>query len=697
MRFVKIKFTNYRCFQDGEIDFTFPKRCAAKRNIILCSWENGGGKTNLMFAFRFALYGMKEEEYAEIPGQENTPWALNQNIYSELYYKGRLGDSKNASVELSFEYKGMMYTVKRMHVFSRSDRGISGPIEKVALLVQDKDGDTSGPYQDPAEVRRQIERIIPERTLYAILCDGERVRKLSSTGAETNQAIRAVIARMTEHELLNLVAKGLEKVRKQIHRKITSGASKDDDRMIAVKCCNLQKNIDDDLMACKVCEQRIDGNKKKLADISKDLEQIEAVKQLERDRVREEKLLASHEDELATAQKKLLGTLNRQSYWSLSGKLCDTVQKLMEDTTLRFPGLEAAIVEMVMKGDTCICGRPIDDEIRECMAVLRKKLPPFNVDAILSGVMHEYGTKDRRSDYANQIAERIGTMNEVQDKINTANQNIAELRKRIEESNNPNARSLEEKREILTSEILKYERDNAVRQSGILRMRAELAELTRRLKEITKKAVNGKELAEKLDYVEGAERGIEAIKQLKEGAALKMINQYLSDAFGKLRSESDSQRQVYITQYEEQHRLVVYHEMRVASEMAAIHSGDVDAIREKVILKYDTGNSMGQLKMVSLAFMKAILSYVHAIALQDKNLDDAEYPVLMDAPFGDIKGENYDNAVEYMHTFADQVIILLADKDIPAGIEPYVARRYSVKKAAAKDGEFNRSVIIEVK
>ncbi len=89
---------------------------------------------------------------------------------------------------------------------------------------------------------------------------------------------------------------------------------------------------------------------------------------------------------------------------------------------------------------------------------------------------------------------------------------------------------------------------------------------------------------------------------------------------------------------------------------------------------------MGQLKMASLAFMKAILDYVRNVSEVDKNMEDAVYPIVMDAPFGDIKRDNYDNAVKYLHEFADQVVLLLADAEIPKGIEPYVAKVYNVRR-----------------
>lgn len=694
MKFISISFSNYRCFRSGELDFTTPLSSRARKNVILCSWENGGGKTTLMFAFRFALYGMTEEEYRSIPGQERTPWSLNQNEYKDLELHGRDGESKTATVELSFEFRNQRYSIKRSHVFTKHKGKVLGPIEKVTLKVQDNiTGDTHNVYDGRDDVRREIERIIPEKTLYAILCDGERVSRLSSTGSETNLAIQAVIARMTEHELLNLVAKGFEKVKRQIQRKITASATRDEDKQIAIKCANLQKNIEDDERSCMVCEQRVERCKHELAKISQDLKLIQEVKQLEKERVAEEKRLSSYENDITKAQKKLIMTINKQSYWAMSGKLCSAVNKLMSDATLRFPGLEAGIVEVVMKGAKCICGRSIDEHVREYMSDLRKKLPPFNVDAILSGFLHEYGTEDRRRDYRGQVAERIESINDARSKANDSLEVIADLRKRIDASQNPNAQALERKRESLMSDIIKYENSNAVRKSEIVRNKSELLELSKRLKEISRKVDNGRLLGKKLDLLEGAEIGISKIKKSREEEALSIINTSLARAFKALRSASDSQRQIYITQFENEHRLIVYHEARVEKEMAKSHDSNDARVREQLIVKNATSSSTGQLKMTSLAFMKAILDYVHDIAIRDKNLSDAEYPVIMDAPFSDIKGENYDNAVTNVRNLARQVILLIADSNVPEQILPYVGKTYTIEKRPVQESEFNDSVI----
>ena len=177
MKFTRIRFKNYRCFMDGEIDFTLPKGTPKSKNIVLFSAENGGGKTQLMFAFRFALYGLSTADFRSIQGQATLDYALNQNVHEALAH-GREGCSAEAMVELSFQYDGQLYTVKRTHVYSRKPGGgVSAPSERVVLYIQDSMGDTTT-ISEPLVVRARINKIIPEKTLYALLCDGERVRQL---------------------------------------------------------------------------------------------------------------------------------------------------------------------------------------------------------------------------------------------------------------------------------------------------------------------------------------------------------------------------------------------------------------------------------------------------------------------------------------------------------------------------------------
>lgn len=696
MRFTRIKFSNYRCFLDGEIDFTPPKGCPKERNIILFSAENGGGKTQLMFAFRFALYGLTEEDFKNIQGQSATAYALNQDIYEALA-SGCIEHSADATVQLSFVYDGNTYTVSRTHTYHRKPTGVSSPVERVLLYVQDKMGDTKT-YTDPTFIRARINQIIPEKTLYALLCDGERVRQLSSTGNETDNAIQAVVQRMTEHTLLDTSSQGVVKVKRMVQRQVsknTANLKNGVDISVIERFDSLVKDREAGIATSNV---RIAKAKARIAEISTELKDIAAVRDKEKSREMQIENRKRYEEELGEAEKKFIETLNDQAYWSIGDSLCRCVSALLEDISVRFPGLQSEMVASVMKGEFCICGRPIDATIRKILDELRLHLPPINIDAELSAVLHQYGQEEFRANRRREIGERIGAMEKIKARINETQEIIDSISKEIEASNIPDAARLEEENKQCNQVIVEETANVAKWTEEVRRAKEELAVLNQRLAEAAAHSENGELLRKKLNLLEGAEMGIAFIKSFREKSALTKINHYLAEAFSHLRSRTDSSRQVYITMFEDLHRLVVYHYPSAEHDVTAMSHNEMDEderlkLREAIILRHENGNSMGQLKMTALAFMKAILDYVKDVAKTDRHLEDSAYPIVVDAPFGDIKRDNFDNAVQYLHEFADQVILLLADENVPEGIAPYVAKKYSVKRKSSKNCPYGYSEI----
>lgn len=696
MKFTRIKFTNYRCFIDGEIDFTLPKGCPPGKNIVLFSAENGGGKTQLMFAFRFALYGMTDFDFRDIQGQSATAYALNQNVYESLA-RGERGTSAEAKVELSFDFENKSYTIIRSHVFHASARGVSSPTERVVLKVQGSHGDTKA-YKELDQVRSMISRIIPEKTLYALLCDGERVRQLSAAGSETDSAIQAVIQRMTEHDLLDSANQGISKIRKQVFRQMGKNSKDSNAQTDVVFKDNLERQIGQLQAGIESANQRIAKARARMTEISVDLREIAVVREKEQERQHLKGNIERFEKDLAEAEQKFIVTLNDQSYWGLGDSLCQCVAELLKDISLNFPGLQSDIVATVMKGDTCICGRPIDDLVRKVLDELRLRLPPINIDAELSSVLHQYGQDDFRTNRRKEMLERISLMSKIKKDIQKTQEIIESISREIEASSNSRAVELEEENSRLRTEELEQTRLLGSRNEELRLAREQLLEVESRIKEKNTRDENGRVLEAKLNLLQGAEVGIRCIKDYRERGALSRINMFLGNAFARLRSKSDSGRQIYITMFEDMHRLVVYHEASVEKELQSKAADGLsdDAmleLREKTILRHENSNSMGQLKMTSLAFMKAILDYVKDVAGRDRNLEDASYPIVVDAPFGDIKRDNFDNAVQYLHEFADQVVLLLADEKVPKQIEPYVAKVYSVRRTSTQDCPYEYSEI----
>jgi hypothetical protein len=81
----------------------------------------------------------------------------------------------------------------------------------------------------------------------------------------------------------------------------------------------------------------------------------------------------------------------------------------------------------------------------------------------------------------------------------------------------------------------------------------------------------------------------------------------------------------------------------------------------------------------SLAFAKAVLDYSNEDRTTDKLKVSHDYPFLIDSPFTELSGKNLDNVAQYIHTFANQIILMADDKSY-GGVQQLVAP--SVKSTA---------------
>jgi len=84
-----------------------------------------------------------------------------------------------------------------------------------------------------------------------------------------------------------------------------------------------------------------------------------------------------------------------------------------------------------------------------------------------------------------------------------------------------------------------------------------------------------------------------------------------------------------------------------------------DEIEEMTILECIDSNSTGQSKMNTFSFVKAILDYSNSNKSDDVLASIKHYPLLIDAPFSDISGDNLIRSSSLLYTFTDQIILMI--------------------------------------
>lgn len=691
MRFKSIEFNNYRCFIDGKVEF----REQDEKNINLMIGPNGGGKTEMLFAFWWALY---EFDFSGLRGKEDTPYALNSDLYKRLEL-GNVGDTQECSVSLEFEHNGKIYRVVKRCEYRKTEKRIKQE-EYQTLASYNQKHELSLPEREPNKINKILNRIIPKAILYGIIFDGERMQKLSSVDEKSKNAIGGVINDVTNVELVERCIAHYKDIRKEISNSAKKLANKTGKNKIE-DVINRIAELDLMLEKNRESENKKKSEKEtieyKLQANSEELKKIDEVRELERKRRERIKDVEQYERTLETYYKNFSASL-KDGYWLISEKLLDSVDDIIQKYDVPAE-LTVPAVRNILKRTNCICGKCLDQDAVDKLNELILSLPPDNINSTLSEIVrhsriHIVDCKESmRRDY-----EYIRTC---EGNIRVAKDDIASYSAQILEGGTEKAQILEKENKELSRELAILEYEIKQLTEMIVNEQKEHDEKVELRDELSKHDGEMEWYIAQLTFIEKCLTAFEKIKEVNKRTALSIINAKLDAAYKLLSEDAMLGRRIYIVQFDEirKNQMVVYLENSCNTLLetwkqenyyeAMLRDGfSEEQIRECAIMECLDANSTGQSKINTFSFVKAILDYSNELKQEDGIEIRKEYPLLIDAPFGDIAGNNRVNSSKELHNFANQVILML-DNDIYSSVRPhlgvYVSRIYEFTKNSNKN------------
>lgn len=698
MRFRKITFSNYRCFMDGSVSFEENEDKGQNINLILGS--NGSGKTEILFSFIWAMYGF---DFKTLKGKEDTPYALNADRY-RLLERSSSGDTDECFVEIELEDGGIKYFVRRIARYTKARKV---ECEEVQELSYEKEThERSVPIRDKQAVEEALSRIIPESTLTGLVFDGERMQKLSRVDDGSQKTIKAVVRDVTNVELLEDAKEAFTGARDAVQQRFRKrGMSKHAiereiygmDETIS----NSESEINRITPILENLDERLGVVEAELASIQDDLERDRKTREYA---VRQKAAMETRDSAKVDIDKDLedLIAALADGYLMCSEPLFVDVMDTIK--TCDVPeGLTVPSIDSILKRVTCICGEPLDEAHRAALEKLKESLPPNNINSTLSETVRflRQATNDVRAG-----AKRVN------DSIRQHEKSYAEAKEEIRSisailagSDSEEIADLENRRLELIKEQAEIERQIAENKEALAKAEKDHQKATQRRKELSSKNDELLETQVQIDFYEKALSALKRIRVLQEENALTRINELLIDAYSLISEGAKLGRRIHLVQHatRTKFRMVVYNKasydsereyLRLTGKLADMRSKkSASEVEEEIILACADSNSTGQSKINTLAFVKAILDYANEQKDGSFLGVSKNYPLLIDAPFGDIFDENLLLSSSALHTFAGQIILMLADdsyESVKKQIESHVSSVTSFKKL---DNE-NRSVIV---
>lgn len=676
MQFKRIKFHNYRCFVNGEIEF----EQQPGKNINLILGTNGAGKTELLFSFWWALYGF---DFSKLKNKEATPYSLNASLYRSL--EEGLSQNQICSVTIEFEHEDKKYVIERKEEFRRTQHRIQSE-EYQTLSYYKANKELSLPIRNKNEINKILNRIIPKAILFGIIFDGERMKQLSSDDENALNAISGVINDITNVELLELCILNFQTLQRAINRKakllakqhgqVTIEQTISEIEGLTKRLTQLKEKVE------KLKADHINASNRK-KEISLLLEEIKEARELEYERKGLIASLRNEERRKSDLVKNYADSLKR-GYLLISDQLFEDVKRLIKQYDVPV-GLTVEAVDNILDRATCICGREWNDEMRSVLLELKQSLPPDNINSTIGEMVRQMELISERVN--EEIAKDFTSLEQCNKEIENLKNRIASLSSQIR--NTPEAEAIE--------------KDNEKVQKSIWSLEQELGELNRKIPELESELESKKKLKETLSqsknefekvdiesrFIEKSIEALERIKAQNRMTALRKINERLNEAYRALCDDTNYGRELYIVQYNhlKRYSLIAYIKSDVDKYLSRLHtSGKYDElisrglsdeeIREQAIIHCAQPNSTGQSKMNTLAFVKAILDYANEHRSVESLEISKAYPLIIDAPFGEIFDNNLINSAKALHTFAHQIILMIA-KEHYLSVEPYIRSNIS--------------------
>jgi DNA sulfur modification protein DndD len=634
LRLKQIRLTNWKCYPSQNITFNLHP----DRKIQIIFGNNGHGKTSLMEAILWCLYG------GDIASKE---------ALKTYFYRGK-DDSQPESemrVELNFTKNEKNYFISRKAILEVKG---STSYPKVEEAIFYEDGTMKG-----SNSREYIEALLPKSIRDFFCFDGLKIEQYTRM-TQTKEAKEAIEKVLGIPELRNLrddAEKALQELEKRLNK--AEGTSKDfRDKMqnlneleeeIGIKKDQLKNAKDQEQDATTIYQ-----------DAQERASQIESL----RDKLEEinnlDKKLIRLQTQLDTIQKSIDSWLRKASIPLMINFVQEMVDNL-QVTSLKsnYKTNSTAILKAILHDATCLCGRCLDQNSRDFILRQIAELELLEVDnatktekdflrSDLQGIIRDNA---KFSSYSQLLLQR----DRLEDEIGEINQHIKQLKQDTKDINQDSVSEIwrkvgesEQKIKIVQERIERLQRE-------IEKQEKQLENLRKEVEVLASENQTTAMLSNQVKMARGLKNATNELIEWHIDNSQKMINQVTSDRYLQVTNKPDEYIGVEVT---EEYTL------------------GIRTITEKLL--HPDVLSAGEKEALAFAFITGL-----------NQIADTSIPLIMDTPFGHLDKEHQENIINSLPNLNSQVIILATDRDLPDPLlnllRPHTADILKIHRLAADE------------
>ncbi|MCK6207707.1 AAA family ATPase [Bacillus infantis] len=636
-----ITLKNFRQYY-GEQIITFST--SKEQNVTVIHGENGSGKTALLNAFSWCLYG-----FLNLPQPHSI---INEHAVNQAV----IGDSISAEVTIEFWDRELKYILSRSY---KGKKGIEGNVEvpdSDVKLVYIRNGVTHKVNNPSVE----INRILPENLRSYFFFDGERIDNLSKE--EGSRDVKDAIKTMMGLEILERSMKHTETARKRFLEEMKNYSDSDTIALIEKEEA-LEKEIDNFNTMQDQYEKNISLNNKQIKEKEDRLKEIEGSKQLQEKRDHKQKELDAIKEELEKCSKQIVDQISKRGYLAFSGAVVDRSRKELEgigEGVGVITGVSSDFIRERLEKKECICGETLTPESSgyKNVETMLEYLAPKSLDSAIAGFKGDLKVVDiERKNLFHQLKSLKQFRLQLKQRIRELQEQIEEISKQLSSKDSEEIADLEKSRNKLVDH-------NAEMNQKIGRICFERENKAEELKEIQKTRKKTESKLEKatltqkrMDTCEKLVQVMGTLFNIREKAVKENLQQRISEVYAKFL------RKGYTIQLTDEYELKV------------INQNDKQV-----------GMSQGERQITSLSFIGAIVDIAreHYNREQKQTFEEGGiYPLVMDSPFGALDSDHRERIAQGINKLADQVIVIVSTSqwrgEVEGQMKELIGKEYTLK------------------
>lgn len=654
MRIQRLKIKNFRQFY-GECELEFLSDDSSKITVI--HGENGSGKTSLLNAFKWVLYGKTDFDTGE------------QTILNELALsKISPGEVAELRIELQFEHEGSTYTVLRKLEFKRIGETLAAePIGKSVPTMSWID--ERGKYETAKNPVNRINQLIPEQMHSYFFFNGERIEKLANVSAsgEIRDAIKTlmgleIIDRASDH-LGRLVIKDL--------RKEASETASADYRDLLEKSEKINGEIDQHKLERDTATKSSKGFQTELDAINASYEQIADVKAKAEQRRSLETEKATIESELEVLSQTRMELVSQTGALAFLSDTVTSVSDVLEECRKKgeLPyKIRRTFIDDLLHDERCICGTEllVGSGQRTALEGYRDQVTGEDLEAAFTDVVSNLRAmpRERNRLYA-QLATWSAKESDYNKRLNAISEELDEISSSLGSSDIEDVKRLEERRK----ELARLQADEQMKivkaKDAIDQLNEEFSKVKKEIEKVESKSQKEDFARQKLEFAEACKSLVDNLHEALAEETRHHLSAKVNDTFQSIL------RKDFYAEIDRDYTLRIFK--------------NVPGVGKQPVSEKSTGEN----QVISLSFIASLVNLA-----KERNkakttfFKGGVYPLIMDSPFGALDKEYREKIAQHIPDLADQVIIFASNsqwsKEVDERCRPFIGREYSLVYHAPK-------------